>query len=455
MACKLFGSSGIRGLVNEELTPDLAVKIGYALGEVTEAGYVLIARDTRTSGLMLEKAITSGLIASGAQVQLLGIQPTPVLAYLTRKLKADAGVMITASHNPPQYNGIKIFDESSASIDEEKQSKIEEILRSGVFKLASWRDLGQAIYKDESQEYVEMLLNRVKLDREWRLIVDPGCGATSEIAPTIFRKSGCKVVAINAQMDGFFPGRKPEPNFESLGYLAKTVKSLGADVGIAFDGDGDRVAFIDEKGNFVSFDRVLAVYASNVVEKSHGGIVATNVEASMSIEELVESKGGKVVRTKVGDVYVARAVKKHNAVFGGEPCGAWIHPEFHYCPDGILSALLLLRNLEERDQKLSEFIAEAIEHPMLRENIPCPNELKYEVLERAEKHLLEILRNYREVSKVDGVRISTDDGWILIRASGTEPLIRVTVEGVSSEKAKSMMETALASIRKAEESLKE
>lgn len=454
MVNKLFGSSGIRGLVNEELTPDLAVKIGYTLGEVTGAGRVLVARDTRTSGLMLEKALISGLIASGAQVQILGVQPTPVLAYLTLKLKADIGVMITASHNPPQYNGIKIFDKSSASIDEETQKRIEEALRGGIFRLADWRSLGNASYVDESREYIEMLLDRVRLNREWRLVLDPGCGATSKIAPTIFREGGCKVASINAQMDGFFPGRKPEPNAESLESLAKTVKSLGADIGVAFDGDGDRAAFIDEKGSFVSFDRALAVYASNAVERESGGIVVTNVEASMSIEKLVESRGGKVIRTKVGDVYVALAVKAHKAIFGGEPCGAWIHPAFHYCPDGILSSLLLLKILEERDQKLSEFIAEAAEYPVLRENISCPNELKHQVIEKAEEHLREIFQNCREVSKIDGFRLATDDGWVLIRASGTEPLIRVTVEGLSNEKAKNMMEAALASIRKAEESLK-
>ncbi|MBC7130991.1 phosphoglucosamine mutase [Candidatus Bathyarchaeota archaeon] len=449
MACKLFGSSGIRGLINQDLTPVLAVKVGLALGEKVKTGRVLIARDTRTSGLMLEKALVSGLIASGTNVQLLGVQPTPVLAYLTSKLKADAGVMITASHNPPQYNGIKIFKSEGIALTEEDEEKIEETIKREAFKLADWRSLGQTIYRDDSQKYVEMLLEQIKLKRKWHVIVDPGCGATCRIAPAIFRKMGCKVTPINAQMDGFFPARKPEPNAENLAYLAETVKVLDAEIGVAYDGDGDRAAFIDNKGRFVSFDRALAAYAAYIVEEKGGGAVVTNVEASMSVERLVEPRGGSVIRTRVGDVYVAEAIKAHNAVFGGEPCGAWIHPEYHLCPDGILSSLLLLKVLEEKEESLSEFIAKVPTYPVLRENIPCPNNLKHRTVEKAVQHLKEAFPDYKEVTRVDGVRLTLNNGWMLVRASGTEPLIRLTVEGQSDEAAKNIMAKAKSAVEKA------
>lgn len=265
MAHGLFGSSGIRGVVNEDLTPLLAVKVGLALGTHVHEGKVLVARDTRTSGLMLEEAIVSGLTASGAHVQLLGVQPTPVLAFLTMKLKADAGVMITASHNPPQYNGIKLFNREGLAFNEKMEESLEETVEAESFKFADWRSLGEAAFKDESPRYVEMLLQQVRLESRWHVVLDPGCGAAGQLAPKIFRKMECKVTAVNAQMDGFYPGRMPEPNMESLGYLGNIVKALGADVGIAYDGDADRVAFIDEEGCFADFDRVLAAYAAHVV----------------------------------------------------------------------------------------------------------------------------------------------------------------------------------------------
>jgi len=279
-----------------------------------------------------------------------------------------------------------------------------------------------------------------EFNQKWHTIVDPGCGATHRIAPEVFKTLKCKMTAINAQPDGFFPSRSPEPNAETLEDLAKIVHEMGADVGIAYDGDGDRVAFIDEKGNFVDFDRILAAYAGYVTKKTEGGTIVTNVEASMCIEKTVEAYGGKIIRTKVGDVYVAEAVKRFKAVFGGEPCGAWIHPHTHFCPDGILTSVLLLKALETENMKLSEFISKTPVFEVLRENILCQNDKKYEVVENAKERLKSIFPEYKQFSTVDGFRLTLDYGWILIRASGTEALIRVTVEGKSLKTAKKIME---------------
>jgi len=264
----------------------------------------------------------------------------------------------------------------------------------------------------------------------------------------IFERLGCKVTAINSQPDGFFPARSPEPNAESLKPLAKIVLELDADLGIGYDGDGDRAAFIDDEGNFVDFDRVLAAYAAHVVKKSGGGIVVANVEASMCVEKMVKAYGGKVVRTKVGDVYVAEAIKRHDAVFGGEPCGAWIHPQFHYCPDGILSSVMLLKALEDEDKSLSEFIAETPQYQILRENITCKNELKYKVMKKVGDSIKALFPAYKEYSTVDGVRLALRKGWILVRASGTEPLVRLTVEGESLKAAKEIMKKGVALVKK-------
>ena len=309
---RLFGSSGVRGLVNIDLTPALACKVGLAVASHVKAGKALVARDTRVSGSMIENALVSGLLAGGVRVSLVGAVPTPVLVYATMLLKADVGFMLTASHNPPQYNGIKIFDGDSLSYTDERQSAVEKIIAAENFGMADWRGVGAASLVDVSHFYVEMVRKAAELRKQWRVVVDPGCGATFEVGPTVLKAVGCRVTALNAQPDGFFPARSSEPTAESLKDLAQVVKELGADVGIAFDGDGDRVAFVDEEGSFVDFDRSLAAYAAYALKRAGGGTVVTNVEASMCIEKMAEAVGGRVVRTRVGDVYVSEAIKLYS-----------------------------------------------------------------------------------------------------------------------------------------------
>jgi len=437
----------VRGLANVELTAVLAEQVGLAVATFSKAKEVLVGRDTRVSGAMLQDALVSGLESGGADVKCLEVIPTPVLAFLTKKMRADVGVMITASHNPPEYNGIKIFDRDGLAYDEESQNMIERIIVQQRFSLADWENVGNDQFADQTSLYVEDIEKSVELHRKWLVVVDAGCGATFSLAPTVLQGLGCKVTALNAQPDGWFPARSPEPNAKSLTNLAAVVKTLGADAGLAYDGDGDRVAFIDEKGHFADFDQVLAAYASHVVKQNRGGTVVTSVEASMAVEKMVERHGGKVVSTKVGDVYIAEQMKKRNAIFGGEPCGAWIHPQLNYCPDGILSSVLLLKALEDEKESLAEFVAETPKYPILRENFSCRNDEKEEAVEKIGERLKSVFRTYREFSKVDGVRLVIEKGWLLIRASGTEPAIRLTVEGESLKAAKEIMEKGAKSIR--------
>ncbi len=445
---KLFGSSGVRGLANVDLTPLLACKVGLAVAVHAKAKKAVVARDTRVSGDMLEDALVSGLLASGTDVYLAGIVPTPTLAYATRALGADVGFMLTASHNPPQYNGIKVFKSDSLSYTDKDQNAVEKNMFKESFKLADWRSLGKTTPIDASQAYMEMALKTVELGKRWRVVVDPGCGATFNIAPAMLKAMGCKVTAINAQPDGYFPARKSEPTAESLKDLANIVKTLGAEAGVAFDGDGDRVAFVDEKGVFVSFDRSLAAYAAYALKQSGGGTVVTNVEASMCVETMVQAQGGRVIRTRVGDIYISEAIKQSGAVFGGEPCGAWVHPQSHYCPDGPLSAALMLKALEEENKSLSEFISAVPEYITRRENITCKNEQKYKAVQKIGVALKTEFADYIDFSTVDGVRLALKRGWLLVRASGTEPLIRLTVEGESLAVANDITEKATAVIRK-------
>lgn len=439
---KLFGSSGVRGLANIDVTPELALKVSCAVATFAKAKNAVVGRDTRVSGCMLEDAIASGLISCGVNVFLAGKVSTPVLAYTIKALNADAGFMITASHNPPQYNGIKVFNPQTLSYIDKEQEAVEQNVAQKNFALADWRSLGKTQHVDADRAYMEMALKAAPLRKQWRIVVDPGCGGTFNIGPNLIKSAGCKVTAINAQPDGYSPARSSEPTAESLKDLARVVKVLGADSGVAFDGDGDRVAFVDENGAFVNFDRSLAAYAAYALKAKKGGKVVTNVEASMCVEKMVEQQGGEVVRVKVGDIYISEAIKKTKAVFGGEPCGAWVHPKHHYCPDGPLSALLLLKALEDEKKSLSEFIKQVPEYITERKNIACNNTSKYSIIAGVEVPLKKAFTGYTDFSMVDGLRLALKNGWLLVRASGTEPLIRLTVEGESQSVANDITEKA-------------
>jgi len=448
MKQKLFGTSGVRGIINRDLTPEIALQIASAIATYTDSGKIIIGHDTRTSASMLEHSLTAGLLAGGCSVHTVGLLPTPVLAYLTREIKADAGIMITASHNPPEYNGIKLFNRDSMAFDEEKQNQIEKIVENKSFRQADWQNIKKETRIDETYRYIDAIQKTVALKKEWQIVLDTANGATSNIAPILFRKLGCKVTAINSQPDGFFPGRSPEPNAESLQPLCQIVKQLKADAGIAYDGDGDRMVAIDERGKISPFDQTLAAYASHIVKRNKGATIVTTVEASMCIEKMVKQYNGKVERTRVGDVNVAAAIRDCKAIFGGEPCGAWIHPKYHYCPDGILSSILLFKALEEEDTSLSKFVSKAPEYPMIRENVTCPNNIKSKVINELEKTVDSTFPKIREKLTIDGLCITLKNVWVLIRASGTEPLIRITVEAESVNEAKETMEKGIKLVKK-------
>jgi phosphoglucosamine mutase len=445
---KLFGSSGVRGLANVDLTSQLACKVAQAVATHAKAKKALVAKDTRVSGDLIENALITGLLSCGVDVLLAGMVPTPVCAYATKAFGADIGFMLTASHNPPQYNGIKVFNGNSLSYTDPQQDAVEKIVAEKSFKLADWRQLGSTTQVDATEDYLSMAKKAAPLKKQWHVVVDPGCGAAYSVGPRLLKALGCKVTALNAQPDGHFPARKSEPNAETLADLLKVVKALGADIGVAFDGDADRVAFVDEKGVFVNFDRSLAAYSAYALKRYGGSLVATNVEASMSIDTMAEKYRGKVARTRVGDIYLSEVIARDGGVFGGEPCGAWIHPQLHLCPDGPLSAALFIAALENTGKTVSEFVGEAPEYITKRVNFTCKNEAKYQIVEQLGPVLKTAFSDYTDFSTVDGARLALKNGWLLIRASGTEPLIRLTVEGQTEAAAKDITAKATALIQK-------
>lgn len=434
MAGKLFGTSGIRGKIGSEVTCELALNVGKALAYyLGNSGTVVLGYDTRTTNKMLDEAITAGLLESGVDVVKIGMVPTPLVGYATEKLDADAGVMLTASHNPSQYNGIKLWNKNGMAYTSAQESEIEKIYFEKSYISVSWDKVGKLSYNEEIKgQYVDDLVAMVDIKEGLKVVIDCASGAGSEISPLVFRKAGCEVTTLNSQPDGFFPGRNPEPNADNLGTLMKTVVAIGADLGIAHDGDADRMITVDEEGNISPFDSLLAL-----ISKEFDGDIVTTVDAGLCMDESVK---GEVLRTPVGDVNVAEVIIEKNAAFGGEPSGTWLHPDFCMCPDGILSGLRMAE-IVSRDGKLSKLLAEIPSYPNIREKITCSKEEKIKVMENMEDLLKESFDDIVDVNSLDGVRLTfADDSWVLVRPSGTEDYIRITLESRDGERAEQIRE---------------
>lgn len=428
-AKKLFGTSGIRGLVGSEVTCELALNVGKSLAfYLGNEGTVVIGYDTRTTNKMLDQAICAGLLEGGINVVKIGMVPTPLVGYACEKLDADAGIMLTASHNPSPYNGIKIWNKNGMAYTSAQEAEIEKIYAEKSYISVSWDKVGSLSVNEEIKgQYIDDLVNMVDIKEGLKVVIDCASGAGSEISPLVFRKAGCEVTTLNSQPDGFFPGRNPEPNADNLQNLMKTVVAIGADLGIAHDGDADRMITVDENGNISPFDSLLAL-----ISKEFDGDVVTTVDAGLCMDESVN---GEVFRTPVGDVNVAEVIIEKNAAFGGEPSGTWLHPDFCMCPDGILSGLRMAELVSNKG-KLSQLLSEIPSYPNIREKITCSKEAKIKVMENMEDLLKDAFNDIKEINSIDGVRMTfEDDSWVLVRPSGTEDYIRITLESRSAERA--------------------
>lgn len=414
------------------MTPQLALHVGMALGE--QYGETIIGRDPRLTGPMLDHALSAGVASSGASAWDAGLVSTPTLARGARD--CACGVVITASHNPAPYNGIKLWNPDGMAFDEDQQREIEEALDRGRFRVPAWDRIGRlGVRPNLVQEHMAAILKDIG-PAKLRVVVDCGCGATCTITPFLLRQMGCDVIALNAQADGHFPGRDPEPKEENLRGLAATVRGTRADLGIAHDGDGDRMVAMDREGRFVGGDILLALFARREVR---GGLVVP-VDASMVLSDLLPN--ATIWRTRVGDVFVAAEVKRRGADFGGEPSGTWIFPKASLCPDGVYAAAKLVSIVAERP--LDTLVSEIPRYPVLRGSLPYP------AAERAaiESRLDATLRGLgADVTLLDGWRLQFDDGWALVRFSGTEPKIRVLAESRDEPRAKEIYSTVLSSAK--------
>jgi phosphoglucosamine mutase len=419
----MFGTSGIRGAVGDEVTADLALSVGRALGADTDR--VVVGRDARESGLTLLDALTAGLRETGTDVVDLGLAATPTVARGVGWREADAGVVVTASHNPAPDNGIKLWQPSGQAFDSALQDEIAERVRADDPALVGWDELGERVNRDGRSRHVDALAEAVDLAEPLSVVVDVGNGAGG-VTVDALERLGCDVETLNAQPDGAFPGRPSEPTAENCASLSALVAGTDADVGIAHDGDADRMRAATGEGEFLSGDVTLALLARAAA--SEGEAVAAPVDTSLAVDDHLAEIGVSVTRTRVGDVYVAERASEPGVAFGGEPSGAWIWPGETLCPDGPLAACKLVALASE--QPLAERAAEMETYPIRRDSVETAE--KRAVMDRVTER---VTAEYDDVSTLDGVRVDLGDAWFLLRASGTESIVRITAEARAPDRA--------------------
>lgn len=446
---RLFGTFGVRRTANDVLTPEFASRLAACYGTLIQ-GKVAVGGDTRTTSPMLMAAVKAGLLSSGCDVVELGTLPTPAVQFAVRNYY-DGGIIITASHNPPKYNGIKFLDEFGIGIPDDMEIAIEEMYFDSEPKRAKWDEIGE-VYSNNNiiREYIDTVIESVDSEaiREANLkvVVDCGSGAGCYTAPYLLKELGCKLTTLNCQPDGFFPGRDPEPIEENLSELISAVKELDADIGLAHDGDADRTICIDEKGNFVLGDKTFSLVEKQMLKENGGGVIVTTVATSQAIYDIAEEYNGEVIATAVGDLLVARALKDKNGLFGGEENGGLIFPEFVYGRDAAMTVAKILEIIAKEKKGLSQLVSELPVYYSKKMKIECSDDLKEEVMSKIANEI-KTTTDF-EIDTTDGVKILKDDGWVIIRPSGTEPIFRCFAESDSQEKADEMTEWGINLIKK-------
>lgn len=434
MDCKHFGTDGIRGRVGDfPITPDFVLKLGWAAGRVLAEegeGAVIIGKDTRISGYMFESALEAGLSAAGIDVVLIGPMPTPAVAYLTRTFNVQAGIVISASHNPFYDNGIKFFSGHGTKLSDEVELKIEALLESDIEVVDSW-NLGKTTrMNDAAGRYIEYCKGSTsqQLDlRGLKLVIDAGHGATYQVGPAVFRELGAEVVAIGTSPDGTnINDNAGSTNPEGM---AAKVKEIEADLGIAFDGDGDRVIMTDNKGRIIDGDQLLFIIAMDRHSRGilNGGVVGT-LMTNLGMEKALEAEGISFARAKVGDRYVNELLVAKNWRLGGESSGHIICRDTSTTGDGIVSALKVLKAMQTAGKSLSEMAGAVTLYPQVMINVQVQNKLDTDTI----PGIVEAVREAEEEM--------AGKGRVLLRPSGTEPFVRVMVEGEDRAKIQAQAE---------------
>lgn len=425
---QLFGTDGIRGIANvEPMTVETAMKVGRAAAYIFKGGpshhKIIIGKDTRLSGYMIENALAAGICSMGVDVLLVGPFPTPGIAFLTSSMRADAGAVISASHNPFQDNGIKFFSRDGYKLSDEVEEQMEELIFSDA--LSSIRptaiDIGKAYRIDDAKgRYIVFLKNTFPREltlEGLKIVVDCANGATYKVAPAVFYELGAKVVSLNAEPDGKNINLKCGSTFPEV--ICQVTRERRAHMGVALDGDGDRAIFCDEKGNLVDGDQIMAIIGTRLLKEGRlkaNTLVAT-VMSNIALEEVIKAAGGRVVRAPVGDRYVAEEMIKGNYNFGGEQSGHLIFRDLSTTGDGMITALQLLSIMLKEGKPLSELTGILTPYPQILVNVSLRKR--------------EDLAGFPQVTKAieDAEKNLKGRGRLLVRLSGTEPKARILVEG--------------------------
>lgn len=433
----MFGTGGIRGPIGETIDTKLALRLGRALG--THAESVVVGRDVRDSGPMLEHALVSGITECGGSVIQVGVESTPTIARSVSWLDADYGVAITGSHNPAGDNGFKIRTHTGRVLDRDRYRSLVRRATAGTVSPVPASSIGQSTHRSDLRErHQRRLCSAFDGFEGLSVVVDLGNGA-GRLTADALDALGCDVTTLNGHRDGSFPGRASEPTAAACGRLGHTVRATGADVGLAHDADADRLAAVDETGRFVPGDELFALFATHAARGGSG--VALTVDTSSLVADAVEGAGGETVRTGVGEMAVAAGLDTEGVGFGGEPSGLWIWDDEIRCPDAHFAACKLVA-LIRRGGPLSRQLAPLADRYTTRRGC-LEAGAKHDAINRVRRQLN---GEYDRVDTTDGIRVETDDGWFLIRASGTEPVVRVTAEATDSSTADRLFSRAEALI---------
>jgi len=436
---RLFGTNGIRGVVGKDLDTDFASRLGSSIGVLFPRGNLAIGMDGRVSNIMLREALVSGILSQGCHVEDYDFMPTPALEYLVKANGKSGGVMVTASHNPPEYNGFKIIDSDGVELSREKEIRIETLFERNTFKLPKMpgqRTTAEAAIRDYLRS-IKSHFGETKADlSKITVMVDSGNGVSFLTTPHILKQLGCRVITVNANIDGTFPARLSEPRPETLTALTELVKTSGANFAVAHDGDGDRAIFVDETGEVHWGDRSFALVMDEVLKANPGGRVVTPLNSSMAVEEIARKRKGKLILTKVGSIEVSRTMLANKAILGGEENGGIFYAPLHPVRDGTMAAVLILKAIVKNRLPLSKLISRLPKFPMAKEKYMVKDEASKR---KAMSQLASELKG-RISSRLDGVKVDVKGkGWILIRPSGTEELIRLYAEGRTQKDLESLL----------------
>ena len=427
---KLFGTNGIRGIFGKDLTLNKTQEIIFSLATFFKDGPILVGYDGRNSSKIMSKIVCSSLNYSGLDCDISGLVPTPCLEFVTKSQGYKGGIMITASHNPSEYNGIKLVAADGVEISREDEKIIEDIYFNQKWNKpkSSWGKThkeGKAI-----EVYLKGIESQIDLEKirlkKIKIVLDLGNGAQSLAASLFCEQMGCNVIKINESIDGNFPGRGPEPTPENLDELSKVVVNNSADLGVAFDGDGDRSLFCDDQGKILTGDVSAMLLTKNILEKNQNSTVVTCLNSGSTIETLTQNTSSKVIRTKVGSVEVSRKMVDINALIGFEENGGFMYGKHNQVRDGVMTLALFLDVLSS-GKKISEEIDTLPLSYTSKDKISCSSE-------QANKIIDVIKKENPSADITDGVKVVfSDKNWVMIRPSGTEPIIRIYAEGESQK----------------------